>query len=429
MSPASRPRPLLRGALAILVALAGGTALAAPAGAAEGRTYVAFGDSYTSGLGMADQRPAHAGEPAACTRSAQNYPAQVAKKLDLGAERTGDWADLSCANATLSGPALLSPVDLLGEVALAEKAGVLGDRTRFVTFTAGGNDRWDSGGLGLFAGAILCLDNPSCGANPPADQYQRPGSVTAAAYVTRAKPALDRIRALAPKARIALVEYAQVLPSTDPICRTDQLVTTPAAAGSNAYARAATNALFGAQPAAAQALGIGFVDTTKATAGHDICQEAGTRWFARTGDSGADPVHPTLAAHTAVAKAVYAARPSLPKATLKGPASARVGRTATFRATNLVRAPGYRARVTRQLSVAGRTRTCSAPVGSRRTATGTASFKGRIPSRLTCARAPRASRTRATPAGRYTVRVCAESSSGACRSTGSTVQRTVRLSR
>jgi lysophospholipase L1-like esterase len=429
MSPAARPRPLLRGALAVVVVLAGGAALASPASAADGRTYVAFGDSYTSGLGMADQRPAHAGEPTACTRSARNYPAQVAKKLDLGAERTGDWADLSCANATLSGPALLSPVDLLGEVALAEKAGVLGDRTRFVTFTAGGNDRWDSGGLGLFAGAILCLDNPDCGANPPASTYQRPGSVTAAAYVARATPAIDRIRSLAPNARISMVEYAQVLPSTDPICRTDQLVTTPAAPGSNAYARAATTALFTSQPAAAKALGIGFIDTTKATAGHDICKEAGTRWFARTGDTGADPVHPTVAAHTAIAKVVYAARPSVPKAAVKAPASARIGRTATFRATNLARATGYRARLTRRLSVAGRTRTCSAPVGAKRTASGTASFSGRIPSRLTCAGAPKASRTRATPAGRYTVRVCAESSSGACRSAGSTATDGVRLTR
>ncbi|CAB4933238.1 unannotated protein [freshwater metagenome] len=427
MSPVRGPVPLVRALPALVLALVACALLPAPAGAA-GRTYVAFGDSYTSGLGMPDQRATPSGEPN-CFRSARNYPSKVAARLDLGAERTGGWADFSCSNATLSGQALLSPLDLLGEVALAERAGALGRDTRFVTLTGGGNDRWDAAGLGLFAGAIICLNDEGCGPNPSAQTFGRPGSVTAAAYAARARPAIDRIRTLAPRARIALVEYPEVLPASGPLCRTDQLATTPAPAGSAAYTRAATSALFAAQRPAAEALGLTFVDTTAATTGHDICQESRFRWYARSGDTGADPVHPTEDAHTAIARVVLAARPSLPRARLTGPSSARVGRTATFRATNLVRATGYRARLTRRLSVAGRTRTCSAPVGGRRTASGTASFKGRVPSRLTCAGAPRASRSRVTPAGRYTVRVCAETSSGSCRSTGSTVTRSVRVSR
>lgn len=428
MSPASGPRPLLRGALALLAAVAAAMALTAPAQAADGRTYVAFGDSYTSGLGMPDQRATPSGEPK-CFRSSRNYPSKVAARLDLGAERSGGWADFSCSNATLSGPAPLSPIDLLGEVALAEKAGALGDRTRFVTFTGGGNDRWDQAALGLFAGAIICLNDASCAANPPAQAFGRPGSVTAAAYVARARPAIDRIRALAPDARIALVEYPEVLPATGALCRTDELVTVPAAPGAAAYTRAATSALFSAQAAAAGGLGVRFVDTTAATTGHDICREAGTRWYARTGESGADPVHPTEAAHTAIARVVHAARPPLPKPRLTGPSTARVGRTATFRATNLVRATRYRARLVRRMSIQGRTRSCTAPLGGARTASGSRSFAARIPSRLTCAGARGAARRPATPAGRYTVRVCPESSSGACRSGGSQVTRTVRVRR
>ncbi|MEV4423217.1 SGNH/GDSL hydrolase family protein [Patulibacter sp. NPDC049589] len=418
MSPAPRSRPLLRGVAATLLLLLGGSALAAPAHAAEGRTYVAFGDSYTSGLGMPGQRSTPSGEPA-CFRSAENYPSQVAEKLGLGEERSGDWADVSCSNATLQGAALQSPVDLGGEVGLAEKAGVLGTKTRLVTFGGGGNDRWDTAGLGLFAGAVLCLDDPSCSATPSAQAFGRPQSVTAAAYTARAKPAIDRIRALAPKAKIVLVGYPEVLPATGSICRTDQQATVPAGAGGQAYARAATGALFAAQQAAAGPLGVTYVNTVPATTGHDICQGPGVRWYARTGDSGADPVHPTVAAHTAIAKVVYAARPSVPKAKLRAPSSARVGRTATFRATDLLRATGYRARITRRVKVAGRTRTCSAPVGSAKQASGTASFKGRIPSRLTCAGASRSARRPTTPAGRYTVRVCPETSSGACRGSGS----------
>ena len=420
MSPAPRSRLLRRALVATLAALASTAVLAGPADAAAGRTYVAFGDSYTSGLGMPEQRRTPAGEPN-CFRSARNYPSQVARRMDLGAERSGGWADLSCSNATLQGAALLSPVDLLGEVALAEKAGLIGTRTRFVTFTGGGNDRWDAAGLGLFAGAIICLNDAGCPASPSPQTFGRPQSVTAAAYVARAKPAIDRIRALAPKAKIALVEYPEVLPPDGPLCRTDQLATTPAAPGAQAYARAATNALFAAQRAAAAPLGVTYVDTTAATTGHDICQEARFRWYARTGDTGADPVHPTVDAHAAIAKVVYAARPSVPKATLRAPSSVRVGRTATLRTTNLVRASGYRARLTRRMTVAGRVRTCTAPVGRTKTTSGSAKFSGRVPRTVTCAGAPRASRVRATPAGRYTVRVCPESSSGACRSTGSTV--------
>ncbi|MCW3041758.1 MAG: hydrolase family protein, partial [Solirubrobacterales bacterium] len=355
MSPAPRPRPLLRAVLVALVALLAVPVLAAPAHAAAGRTYVALGDSYTSGLGMPGQRPTPAGEPA-CFRSDQNYPSQVADRLGLGAERTGDWADLSCSNATLTGPALLSPIDLPGEVALAQKAGVLGSRTRLVTLTGGGNDRWDAAGLGLFAGAIICLDDPSCRADPPASTFGRPGSVTAATYAARAKPAIDRVRALAPKAKILLVGYPQVLPASGTLCRTDLQTTTPAGSGGSAYARAATAALFSAEPGAAKALRISFADTTTATAGHDICREPGVRWYARTGDAGADPVHPIVAAHTAIAKVVYAARPSLPKARLKAPSSARVGRRASVRATDLLRAPGYRARLSRRITVGGKVR-------------------------------------------------------------------------
>jgi lysophospholipase L1-like esterase len=428
MSVASRPRPLLRGVVAVAAALAAAAGVAAPSQAAPGRTYVAFGDSYTSGLGMPDQRATPAGEPR-CFRSERNYPSKVAERLDLGSERSGGWADLSCSNATIAGPALLSPIDLLGEVALAEKAGALGSDTRFVTFTGGGNDRWDGAGLGLFTGAVLCLNDPSCPADPPAETFGRPGSVTAATYAARAKPAIDRIRALAPKARIALVEYPEVLPATGALCRTDQQATVAASPGGQVYARAALGAISSSAEGAAKALGVAFVDTTAATTGHDICKPAGTRWYARTGDAGADPVHPVEAAHTAIAKVVYAARPAVPRARLSGPSIARVGRSATFRATNLVRASRYRARITRRMTVAGRSRSCSAPLGGARTASGSATFAARIPTRLTCAGAPSAARRPATPAGRYAVRVCPESSSGACRSTGSTATRTVRVRR
>lgn len=420
--------PLVRAVPALLLALVVAALLPATVHAASGRTYVAFGDSYTSGLGMPDQRATPSGEPR-CFRSARNYPSKVADRLALGAERTGGWADFSCSNATLAGPALLSPLDLMGEVALAERAGALGRDTRFVTLTGGGNDRWDAAGLGLFAGAVICLNDAGCGATPPAEGFARPTSVTGAAFAARATPAIVRIRKLAPKARIALVAYPEVLPSTGPLCRTDRATTTPAPAGSADYARAAIAALMGAQRTGARSLGLTFVDTTTATTGHDICRGPGVRWYARTGDAGADPVHPIEAAHTAIARAVYASRPSIPRARLRAPSAVRVGRTATLRATALVRASGYRARLVRRASVGGRTRTCTAPVGARGSADGTATFRGRAPSRLVCAGAPSRLRRIATPAGRATLRVCVESSSGACRTTGSTVTDAVTVRR
>ena len=427
MSPAAGLRPLARGVLALLLALAAATALAAPAGAAPGRTYVAFGDSYTSGLGMPGQRPTRAGEPR-CSRSSENYPSRVANGLGLGAERSGDWADLSCAGATLSGPALVSPLDLAGEVALAERAGALGGRTRFVTFGGGGNDRWDRAALGLFTGAVLCLDTPSCPADPSPDTFARPGSVTPAAYAARAAPALARIRELAPRARILLVGYPQVFPPTGDLCRTDLGTTTPAPPGGAAYARAATGALFAAVRGAAGALRVTFVDTARATAGHDICREAGDRWFARTGDAGADPVHPLSIEHGAVATVVRRAAPALPRPRVTGPSAVRAGRTATFRGTTLVRAARYRARLTRRVTVAGRTRTCTATVGGRRTgsSTGAATFRGRVPARLGCAGV----RTRpALAPGRYALRVCVERSDGTCEAAPATATRTVRVRR
>src|ERR1019366_2046969 len=83
------PRACGRSAAVLLIAVVTAALTAATAGA-QGGSYVAMGDSYTSGPGLA---PASSSAPADCGQSQANYPHLVAAALGLS------LTDASCAGA------------------------------------------------------------------------------------------------------------------------------------------------------------------------------------------------------------------------------------------------------------------------------------------------------------------------------------------
>jgi lysophospholipase L1-like esterase len=262
---AALARPLLVGLL-----LTGSLFLGGPSGAAVAASpgpYVALGDSYTAGPLIPNQ----VGDPALCFRSDHDYPALVAQTLHPSAVR-----DVSCSGAATA--SMTQPQPLLSHsVPLGHNPpqfDVLARDVATVTVGIGGND------LGFGDLALTCLSmgllDP---AGAPCRQRYTAGGVdqnaaTIDAIAPRIAAVLQGIHARAPNARVLLVGYPDILPTSGPGCY--PLV--PLAAGDVPYlngVEVGLNRMLAAQAAANRAT---FVDTYTPSAGHDVCQAPGLKW-------------------------------------------------------------------------------------------------------------------------------------------------------
>ena len=131
---------LLAAAPAVAVDAAGATTtatagvpIASPAGG-----YVALGDSFTAGPGVASQLGPGTSPraPAACLRSSQNYPSLVARALGLA------LSDMSCSGATTQdlsgsqGPGIPAQLSALGPATSVVSLGIGGNDLGFSTIVA-----------------------------------------------------------------------------------------------------------------------------------------------------------------------------------------------------------------------------------------------------------------------------------------------------
>jgi lysophospholipase L1-like esterase len=290
-----RPVRLLRrvvGLAALVPATLAATALLAAApthvpGAPEpeaGRTaavadvgeYVALGDSFTSGP-LVPQTLAAFG----CFRSTRNYPALLADALNVRR-----FTDVSCAGADTTDVRSPQPT---GFAAVPPQLSALSARTDLVTIGIGGND------FGLFGrlastcpqlrasdpGGDPCRRYLAATAGPaPLDVLDRIGARTAAV--------LDAVRRRAPGAQVLVVGYPRITPP-----RGTCTGVLPFAAGDYAYLDLVQRRLNAALRQAARSADAGFVDTYRASRGHDAC--AGRRaWVngSRTDTSRAQSYHP-----------------------------------------------------------------------------------------------------------------------------------------
>ena len=244
---------------------------AAPAEATTGhgqgaRTYVALGDSYASGEGLAP----YEATGGSCDRSQrQSYPERLRQ---VGPRRFDRLISAACSGATTG-------------AVLASQTGALTTRTRTVTLTVGGND------VGFAPILLSCLYSPV-----PAVQQTLPGGKGCRAQDAQVDAAIaylggpaggsgarvplagviDEIADQAPHAQLLVSGYPQLLgvPATD--CQVNPAAPLFISAEDVTWIREETTALNAAIRAAVQrardaGVRVRYVDATRTFAGHGFC--------------------------------------------------------------------------------------------------------------------------------------------------------------
>lgn len=291
---AGTPRRVLRRAAVLPVAAAGTLVLVLlpQAAQASGPSYVALGDSYTSGPLIPDQ----AGSPAGCLRSSNDYPALTAAAIGASS-----FTDISCSGATTADMTGSQPVP--GGTNPPQFSAIKSS-TSVVTLGIGGND------IGFISIIETCatesLTNPF--GSPCKNHYDSGGTDQLAQGIQNLAPVigadLRQIHQLAPGARVFLVGYPDILPNTGYGC----WPVVPIAFGDVPYLRGVENELNAMLASEAAANGATFVNAYTGSIGHDACQAPGTKWVETlVPTSPAAPFHPNQLGEKYMATQVIAA--------------------------------------------------------------------------------------------------------------------------
>lgn len=272
----SRPLTLLARTLtAVAITLTAAVALATPSGATpiSGGVYVALGDSYSAGPLIPP-----ISDPLTCVRSKANYPSLLAKS-----QQVTTFRDVTCSSATTQNFAQPQKGAIAGTAAPQYNA--LSADTTLVTVGIGGND------VGLVGLAESCINvapppvGKSCAAKYTAggvDQYSQKIQAFAPTYGT----VIEKIRSLAPNARIVMVSYPTAIRNGG--CFPVQPVLGPDAT----YIQAKIDELNSVMSQQSAAHGATYVNLRPSTVGHDACALPGVRWL-----EGLVPLSPAFPLH------------------------------------------------------------------------------------------------------------------------------------
>jgi lysophospholipase L1-like esterase len=263
----------------ILAASAVVLTLTAPAAAAtpgdDGPAYVALGDSYASGAGLAGVKDKE------CDRTTGGYPSLISRfAATVGLRHTFD--DVTCSGATTN--------DFWNSRGTrAPQADALTARTRLVTLTLGGNDVGFSSVLATCA-RVAASDRDG---SPCEQHFTADGKDVLAERVTamegRVHDVLAEIERRSPAAEVIVVGYPALFPDNGVGC-----AEVPFAKGDFAYLRDATRKANAALRRQARAAGVhaSYADTYTPTVGHDMCRPREERWV-----ESLTPAPDTAAAH------------------------------------------------------------------------------------------------------------------------------------
>jgi lysophospholipase L1-like esterase len=272
---------------------------AAAAAAALHGSYVALGDSYAAGLDIPDQTGATAG----CGQSSRSYPFLVARSLRL------KLTDVSCSSATI---ASLTAAEPTGDGTNPAQLSALSAGTALVTLGIGGND------VGWVAIITRCTEmdlvptltsGASASERTPCQDYYTSGGTnlieqrieTVAGQLAET---LSQIRHRAPRARVYVVGYPDLLPPSGGACA-DTLGITE---GDVAFLNNEELRLNDMLRQVAQAAGDGYVNTYTPSEGHDACAAPASRWIEPLiPDAPAAPLHPNAVGEQGMADAIVGA--------------------------------------------------------------------------------------------------------------------------
>lgn len=243
-----------------------------------GSEYVALGDSYSAGYGLADPTRL---PTSACGQSAQDYPHRLAARFGLA------LTDVTCGGATSDD--VTSGFQFKG---VPPQIRSLSDRTRLVTLTIGGND------ADLFGTAASCLalsakgpvfsgrDAPSCRSTLVQDGEDLLGTKIESRVALGIADTLAAVKEAAPNATILFLGYPAIFPDADHTPKGGcfrsalDLGTLAGSFPTNSYPFTNTDVryLHGVQEAlndvsasAARAAGVRFVDVFSSTQAHSAC--------------------------------------------------------------------------------------------------------------------------------------------------------------
>ncbi|MFC5676303.1 SGNH/GDSL hydrolase family protein [Aeromicrobium endophyticum] len=279
-----RRRSLARALAAAVVALgaagcSGGSDDEGPAGAAG---YVAIGDSFTSGPGIAPADPDQPG----CLRSLSNYPHLLAS--EGSASRL---TDVSCGGETTE--MLRDGRTLDGGTEVEPQLASIGRETTRVTVGIGANDSGAT--AGLYTNCLLPTSATDALCSSFTSTYMPtvfPKTLDSVVSV------LDEVAQRAPDADVRLVGYLRIAPEQG------QCAVLPLSETRRAMVAGYEQRLASTLAKAAQRAGVPYVDMHRASVGHDAC--AGDQAWVNglsdnTATGGGAFLHPTAAGMRAVA--------------------------------------------------------------------------------------------------------------------------------
>ena len=238
--------------------------------------YVALGDSEASAPGV----PVEV-DPL-CRRSDHDYPSLVAARL-----HPASFSDVTCSGATTA--------DLA-----RRQFPALRPATTLVTLTVGANDI----GFGDAIARCTALGVLHPSGAPCRTYYGTVLDRRIARTAPKVADALRTVHRLAPRARVLVVGYLDLVPDDHRGCRPRELF----ADGDLGWLDRTENALNTMLARTARGGGAVFVDDHPASATHDVCRPTGTRWTeAILPTRPAAPFHPNAAGEAAMARQVLAA--------------------------------------------------------------------------------------------------------------------------
>ena len=187
----------------------------------DGLAYVALGDSFAAGLGLADPTKLPV---TGCGQTATDYPHRVAQALRL------TLSDVTCSGAVTAN--VISTPQKTGDGTAKPQLSALGRNTRVVTITIGGNDlgfvKTTASCVALTArGPLLASANDDCRGNFVKNGVDSLGDRIAGPVVHGMAPTEDAgtatpsgltatfaaISKAAPNARVFVVGYPTIMPN------------------------------------------------------------------------------------------------------------------------------------------------------------------------------------------------------------------------
>jgi lysophospholipase L1-like esterase len=289
MTPIARNHP--RAILLTLALVAGVIALftfASTASANGSLNYVALGDSYAAGPLIPDQIAVDT--VPGCAQSNHNYPHDLAALASFVS-----LTDVSCSGATTVN---MENPQTTGFGTAPPQLNAVTRSADVVTLTIGGND------IG-FSSIIGSCISPTPTGDHCQHLYDLPSGDVLRQRIAATAPKIDAvlagIKARSPHARVVVVGYPDILPSSGPGCYSAALPFTPS---DTIYLDGVERDLNSMLRTEAHKNHAGFGDSYALSVGHDACTAADVRWVEPLAPANpAAPAHPNAKGEKAMAGA------------------------------------------------------------------------------------------------------------------------------